>query len=304
MLLIVCYLLWILVNIDRGDSAFSSLRNFFFHRQLLKVIPQVTVLDNDNRYQLQKLIRSSCVFSTSLVSIYISMSSVGILNSVCYASDEKITSAPITTRQRVIRATNNFLANNPVLETIRKIDQLEYDDSLAADTNQVFLLLPIVNLKMEIQQMSSVLLDQKLFHEMKDILSQNRYDKVSLKKAFNRYADNIFYTTDNAERANIYLAGGALPDTKQTEQYLLRNEILTNIENIKEDIDNLISNENSAFNEQDYRDAQDDFRETLNSFSEYFKYSNPDDLRLAQELFLKQQTNSGANTKDAISVEQ
>lgn len=56
---------------------------------------------------------------------------------------------------------------------------------------------------------------------------------------FNAFADNIYYSTDS-ERANAYLGGGAAPTTQQTTQYLLRNEILANVEISVLELDYLI----------------------------------------------------------------
>ena len=57
----------------------------------------------------------------------------------------------LTTRQKIIRSTNKALANNKVLETIRKADQL-YDDESDSLTTQALLLIPILDMKDEVRK--------------------------------------------------------------------------------------------------------------------------------------------------------
>ena len=52
--------------------------------------------------------------------------------------------------------------------------------------------------------------------------------------AFNAFADNIYYS--DPDRANLYLGGGAEPTTIQSIAYLLRNDILTNIEDMRAEV--------------------------------------------------------------------
>ena len=50
----------------------------------------------------------------------------------------------------------------------------------------------------------------------------------------NSIADNIYYS--DPDRANLYLAGGALPKNEQSLAYLLRNDILTNVEALQAEV--------------------------------------------------------------------
>ena len=52
--------------------------------------------------------------------------------------------------------------------------------------------------------------------------------------AFNAFADNIYYS--DPDRANLYLGGGAEPTSSQSLAYLLRNDILTNIEDMRAEV--------------------------------------------------------------------
>ena len=45
---------------------------------------------------------------------------------------------------------------------------------------------------------------------------------------FKHKADNIYYS--DPDRANAYLGGGAVPKNEQSIAYLLRNDVLTNLE--------------------------------------------------------------------------
>merc|ERR1712146_493813 len=56
---------------------------------------------------------------------------------------------------------------------------------------------------------------------------------------FNRYADNI-YLAKGDDRANAYLGGGATPSSLQTVQYMLRNDLLTNLDNITQELEYLL----------------------------------------------------------------
>lgn len=75
------------------------------------------------------------------------------------------------------------------------------------------------------------------------ILQTERFDKVNFKKTFNKYGDNIYYS--DPDRANAYLGGGASPKTEQSIAYLLRNDILTNMENLRAELEYLLKSEDS-----------------------------------------------------------
>ena len=97
---------------------------------------------------------------------------------------------------------------------------------------------------------------------------------------FNRYSDNIYYTDPN--KANIYLAGGALPDSQQTQRYLLRNDIITDMGNVREDFESLTAN--NIIDDQMYADMKDDIRELEEALCGYFENTNPDELKIARDL--------------------
>lgn len=195
----------------------------------------------------------------------------------------------LSPRVKIIRASNNILAS-PVLETFRKIDQLEDDESLAASSNKALLYVPIIDIYQNLESCKAAILSAKSGTDTTtaksslqialSILQQESFQPVKFKKIFNRYSDNIFYTDTN--RANVYLAGGALPDSRQTQQYLLRNDILTGVENTKGDLQVLL--EGNPLDEQNLLDALDDIQSCLISLNEYVKLSDPADVALAKKI--------------------
>ena len=125
------------------------------------------------------------------------------------------------------------------------MDEADADSIITESTQRFFLLVPIVELYENIVDASTILLDNKnnipisKLQEIKAILEQKSFDSAAMKKTFNRYGDNIYYA--DPARANVYLAGGALPGTVQTEQYLLRNDIITNVQNLRSDITDFLA---------------------------------------------------------------
>ena len=205
-----------------------------------------------------------------------------ITNSVSAATVvDQMETAPMTTRQTVIRATNKALASNKILETIRKADQLEIDDRFSTETNSVFLLLPIVEfedgLNNAVTRLGKDKSDETLT-SIRSFLFQSKYDTKNLKKLFNRYSDNIYYT--EPEKANIYLAGGAVPDSQQTQRYLLRNDILTYMDNVKEDFKAL----KADVDFQTIADSEDDMRELQEALQAYLQSINQEDLVTARKV--------------------
>ena len=65
-----------------------------------------------------------------------------------------------------------------------------------------------------------------------------KYEKIQFKKIFNQYGDNIYYS--DPDRANLHLGGGATPKPEQSIAYLLRNEVLTNIEALRAELEYLL----------------------------------------------------------------
>ena len=142
---------------------------------------------------------------------------------------------------------------NPVLEKIRiweqdEADNIIYKGELASGSNgpaafdqYVQLLQPILIVEGDILKLNELFksgTDLDTLRQMKDVLEQPNLDKKAFKKAFNAFADNIYYV--DTDRANAYLGGGATPGSTQSMAYLLRNDVLTSIEDMRAEVGYLI----------------------------------------------------------------
>jgi hypothetical protein len=179
---------------------------------------------------------------------------------------------------------NPEFLKNPVLEAIRKIDQVDPDTEFQ-NVNKVILLVPIIDIEKDIQTVSKLITaDASNLLEANTILTNKKFDTAPFKKTFNRYSDNIYYS--DPERANIYLGGGAVPNTQQTTQYLFRNSALTAIGDIKEDVKLLLDDikKNIAIDQQSVADAVDDCREALEALTSYLELADPVDVKEARSI--------------------
>jgi hypothetical protein len=214
----------------------------------------------------------------------------------------------------IIRSTESFLTN-PVLEALRKADQLESDvpDSPSNAMTKALLLYPIVQISNELDTAALCLQDPspRCLADTDAVLTQNKYTPAAFKKTFNRYSDNIFYA--DSKRANVYLAGGTTPDSAQTSQYLYRNAILTSVQNAQGDVQGLLSSLPGAFPpststttatttaasaaasddeyaawrrrlQQDLSDALSDVDEARQAMRQYLSLADPQDLEAARGL--------------------
>ena len=204
----------------------------------------------------------------------------------------------------------NFLTN-PVLETFRKLDQLDPDENVENQSNKAILFVPIQRISNDLNNCRDLLcelrskaisdggVEQSLL-AMKSTLESSEYQDIYFKKIFNRYSDNIFYS--NSDQANLYLGGGSLPNSRQTQQYMLRNDILTGVQNTREDIQELIE---KGVNAQSLADAIDDIDASISSLEEYIGLCDPQDVELAKKIL---QSDRGVvidleGSRSAVSIE-
>ena len=154
-------------------------------------------------------------------------------------------------------------------------DQAKYGGELAPGSpvgreSYARLLLPILRVNQDIVSIYSLVRepDGSGLEKAQQLLNKSEFQKVAFKKIFNAFgknlciiyipvyyllhlllfcsnyaldvlkADNIYYS--DPDRANLYLAGGALPRNEQSLAYLLRNDILTNIEALQAEISFLL----------------------------------------------------------------
>lgn len=270
----------------------------------------VPVLEAGYRYEVVNSVASGVDFDGRYLS-----TRGGLNDNMLLQASGGLDDTMLLQASEVVVERRNILTNK-LLEGIRIANQVDYDNkysdaavdqAVKADDNSklVLLLIPIIDIKNDLQMISD-LISQPTYVSLSKahaLLDSSSYDTKQLKKTFNRYADNIYYS--DPDRANLYLGGGAVPDTKQTEKYLLRNEVITNINNLHDDIDILLgaahqrggsssSKEKKGSTgrdldatDQDYIDTVDDCRTALDSIQQYLSLVDIDDLELATRLTSK-----------------
>ena len=190
-----------------------------------------------------------------------------------------------------------FRANpltNPALEQIRiweqaEADELKYGGELergdAGNKGKVdaypLMLVPILGISNDLDRIDQLVFKESsvmdAWKEARQILSKPEYEKSAFKKIFNRYGDNIYYS--DPDRANVYLGGGATPKSEQSLAYLLRNEILTNIEDMQAELDYLIKTPDEST--EDLRKMVQTARDAM---KRYLAVVPPSELEKAQRL--------------------
>jgi len=200
----------------------------------------------------------------------------------------------LSTRQIVIRKSNEILSS-PLLEQVRKATQEEKDDESTLEPK--LLLLPILDVQRDLQNVDKLLASGGAanFAQANAILNKESFATIALKRAFNRYSDNIFYT--NPKQANLYLGGGAVPNTPQTTAYLYRNDVILAVQNLQKDCVEISLDERKVASKvnagagggggggqeeedlmQSVADARDDLRQGLDSLHEYLNLVDQKDL--------------------------
>lgn len=184
---------------------------------------------------------------------------------------------------------------NPVLEQVRiweqaEKDTIQYHGELekgdAGNRGKVdaypSLLVPILKIDKELNQVKTLIRSdgetkpsKEAMSKAVSILQQPTYEKVNFKKIFNKYGDNIYY--NDPDRANLYLGGGATPKNEQSIAYLLRNDVLTNMENLRAELEYLIkSDENDMEDLYAYADI------CVSAMQKYLAIVPPKELKEAQ----------------------
>ncbi|CAN0542830.1 unnamed protein product, partial [Ectocarpus sp. 12 AP-2014] len=139
-----------------------------------------------------------------------------------------------------------------VQEQLRIRAQEEFDNVEALASPEggktlqpILALVPIITLRLQLDEVESNLKDPRLFGAALTILQAQDFQKKDIKRVFNAYSDNIYYLPDS-ERENKYLQGGATPSSRQTLQYLLRNDVIDNVEALTAEISYLIRERDSG----------------------------------------------------------
>jgi len=124
-------------------------------------------------------------------------------------------------------------------------DNVKYDGELSTPSSDIGtayakLLIPILSIREDLRVVNERILEPNgsSLSQAQSLLNQPQYQSKELKRIFNAFADNIYYS--DPDRANLYLAGGATPKTAQSLAYLLRNELLTSLDDLRTEIADLI----------------------------------------------------------------
>ena len=129
-----------------------------------------------------------------------------------------------------------------------------------------------------------------------EILSQPKYQTKELKRIFNAFADNIYYS--DPDRANLYLAGGATPKNAQSVAYLLRNDVLTNLEDLRSEVAyQLKVRKENEVESIDASDLMEYGSKCYNAMLEYIALVPPEELKMAREMATSN-TRSDEESKD------
>jgi hypothetical protein len=198
---------------------------------------------------------------------------------------------------------------NPILEQIRILEQAEADNiryggELAPGSPKgreayANLLIPILEIQSDFLEVKRLLLGTSRqdadgvdmqqrqidfptnLEVANKILLKPQFEKLRFKKIFNAFADNIYYS--DPDRANAYLGGGAVPKNEQSIAYLLRNEVLTNLDNLQAEVAYLIKEE-KAGNVLETDDLYNYIRACTDGMERYLELVPPGELKLAKEI--------------------
>jgi len=256
-------------------------------------------LDDEHKGKCD-LSRRNALKSLSLLSI--SSASAAVMTSrplSAYATSELFRPNPLT---------------NPILEQVRiwdqdEADNIKYGGELASGSSKatefdqyVQLLQPILSVENDITTIDQLLQSNNpttrdnyldIFQKANQILSKPIFNKVNFKKAFNAFADNIYYS--DPDRANLYLGGGAIPKSTQTIAYLLRNDVLTNLEDMNAELQYLLreleKNKNTAVGGEGGLGLEDLYgfvKGAKQGMIKYLELVPPNELETARSMFKTQ----------------
>jgi hypothetical protein len=142
------------------------------------------------------------------------------------------------------------------------------------------LLFPILKMDQELAEVKVLVRDENRstsWQKALAILQNEKYDKIAFKKTFNAYSDNIYY--GDADRANLYLGGGATPKNEQSLAYLLRNDMLTNIENLRAELEYLLKDGEDGIDDlYSYTDI------VTGAMKKYLAFVPPNELEEARKI--------------------
>lgn len=190
---------------------------------------------------------------------------------------------------------------NPVLEQIRiweqnEADNIKYSGELAPGSPKgreayAKLLVPILSIERDLHIVDDLVHNENKLGALTKadaILSKEEFKKIPFKKIFNAFADNIYYS--DPDRANAYLGGGAVPKNEQSIAYLLRNDILTNVEALQAEVTYLIKEQKKieSGEEKGPLETEDLYKyakSSISSMKKYLELVPPAELELGRTYF-------------------
>jgi hypothetical protein len=140
-------------------------------------------------------------------------------------------------------------------------------------------LLPIVQMQQTLRTLPPMVADQARWETLYDVVSTGQFETKEFKRIFNAYSDNIYYTSNTAE-ANAYLLGGATPSTSQTTQYLLRNEALKQLAELRDEIR---YQQGLPAAKRETEVADEALQAVLKCFDEYLSLSPANEVKFARD---------------------
>mmetsp|Transcript_8224 Transcript_8224/g.12239 ORF Transcript_8224/g.12239 Transcript_8224/m.12239 type:complete len:275 (-) Transcript_8224:128-952(-) len=190
--------------------------------------------------------------------------------------------------------TNKFLEQVRILEQA-EADNVQYSGELAPggtanknvrQSNYATLLKPLIIMRDELSSVDALIHSPDgvgpALDEAQKVLSGKSYEKINFKRSFNMFADNIYYT--DPDRANAYLGGGATPRNEQSIAYLVRNDILNNLESLQAEVSYLIKERNSGEEKLETDDLYEYSRKISKGFQDYLALVPPAEIEAAMEM--------------------
>lgn len=177
------------------------------------------------------------------------------------------------------------------LEFVRIIEQENADNTLyggelaqiGSTVPKALALVPIITVRTQIEALGAAVAQEGgaagVLVKADGLFRSPEYKTKQLKKEFNAYSDNIYYTADSG-RANANLLGGTAPSNDQTVMYMLRNDLLTNVDNARDEVAYLLR-EGAPY---DVADLQDYLKACTRGLDAYLNAADPDDVSEARRI--------------------
>ena len=162
-------------------------------------------------------------------------------------------------------------------------DATQYGGELAPgsppSSTPLLLLVPIVQIQRTLNGVAPLLKDFGEWPRVQLLLSTGPFATTEFKRIFNAFSDNIYYVSGSSE-ANAYLLGGATPSSLQTKQYLLRNEVLKQVNEL---VDEIVYQLKLPDDQRETEVAEEYLEKAQKYLAEYLALAPPDEFAAARE---------------------